>query len=60
MASAPVARVRVPSVSVRVTPPKVAGRDLLGVQVRTPAVDLDAATADLDPATAGGPRLRLG
>jgi hypothetical protein len=52
-APAPVARVRVPSASVRVGPPSVGGRDLPGVQVRTPKVDVDASTAE-------GPRLRLG
>jgi hypothetical protein len=51
-APAPVARVRVPSASVRVRPPSVAGRDLPGVQVGTPRVRVDASTAE-------GPRLRL-
>jgi len=44
VAVTPVARVRVPSVSARVKPPVVGGRDLPEVRVRTPgaAVDLPA------------------
>jgi len=50
--AAPVARVRVPSAEVRVTPPAVLGRDLPEVRVRTPQVRVDAATTE-------APRLRL-
>ena len=42
VAAAPVARVRVPSASVRVTPPRVLGRDLPNVQVSTPEVTVEA------------------
>jgi hypothetical protein len=41
----PVARVRVPAVSVRVTPPPLLGRDLPEVQVRTPEVTAEARAA---------------
>jgi hypothetical protein len=47
-----VARVRVPSAEVRVTPPAVLGRGLPEVRVRTPEVRVDAPTAEV-------PRLRL-
>jgi hypothetical protein len=52
-APAPGARARVPSVSVKVTPPPVAGRDLPQAEVRTPEVAVEATTVQ-------GARLRLG
>jgi hypothetical protein len=44
-APAPVARVRVPPVSIRVTPPPLLGRDLPDVQVTTPEVTAEARAA---------------
>jgi hypothetical protein len=45
--AAPVARVRMPSAQVRVTPPALLGRDLPEVRVRTPEVRVDTPTVEV-------------
>lgn len=47
LAGAPPLRVRVPSTAVRVTPPRVLGRDLPSVQVEMPAVTVGPAASVL-------------